>query len=138
MPSLYQDRIQKEKERDQDDGGEESDSSGIGQKSDCSGDTEGPESFDQDVRFVFFFSSSFTFFFLGKVNGDVDAVDHVPRGLSLGILDLPIGLGDSERQHARHFIGALHDLLDSLQSMWGNAQIDQALQTFASQYCQGK
>lgn len=59
---MYQDRIQKEKERELNDAGEESDSSGIGQKSDCSGDTEGPESFDQDVRNLFNF---FNYYYLG-------------------------------------------------------------------------
>lgn len=50
---------------------------------------------------------------------------------------MPITLGDSERQHARHFVGALHGLLPALMPMRSCIQVDQALQSFAYQYCQG-
>uniref|UniRef100_A0A0A9Y3X5 Brefeldin A-inhibited guanine nucleotide-exchange protein 3 n=1 Tax=Lygus hesperus TaxID=30085 RepID=A0A0A9Y3X5_LYGHE len=45
--------------------------------------------------------------------------------------------GDSERDHARHFFRTLMEFLPSLQNLKYTMEVDDALQKFASQYCQG-
>lgn len=45
---------------------------------------------------------------------------------------------DMERQNARHFMSALVSLLPSLLSLRTSIQVDEALQEFASKYCQGE
>lgn len=48
-----------------------------------------------------------------------------------------VGLGDIDRQRAKHFVKALHELLPLLMPMRSSIQVDQALQSFSSQYCEG-
>ncbi|KAL0275112.1 UNVERIFIED_CONTAM: hypothetical protein PYX00_003074 [Menopon gallinae] len=126
LPKQYRERIQQENVLQTVDYDSDS-SSGIGRRgsgSEWSGDTEGPEedSDDEDVE---------------DCKIDAEYRSRITRTLGLEAKDMPITLGDSERQHARHFIGALHGLLPALAPMRSCIQVDQALQNFASQYCQG-
>lgn len=62
-------------------------------------------------------------------------VNEVPLIMEFG--EDRIGLGDSDRQRARHFVDALRELLPVLMPMRSSIQVDQALKCFASQYCRG-
>lgn len=56
----------------------------------------------------------------------------------LYILQIPAESVDVERQNARYFMNALLAFLPSLLPLRSSIEVDQALQDFASKYCQGK
>lgn len=53
------------------------------------------------------------------------------------ITDIKISFGDKDRQRARDFVEALNEFLPLLTDMRSSIQVDQAIQSFASQYCEG-